>query len=848
MAEPLKTVFNPFTGKQDYITRIDSNTVQPGANCTSTSNSNGTVTINCTGGSGGGSPSLPFPAGATNYAQINPISQQSGATNVSSGTFSTLNSSTITIRSNSQTGPLTTVSSDWSGGSLLSQGPNFESLDNSEFVSNFQNASGGLSICVPGSAGDIFCSGSASISGGATEFYSGLNAIWFNLGLIAGGSPGNQVQLPLVTNAILGTDSNGVIISTPIISNLLKSTSTWTGKQTFSTVQITSNTILGSGTTAYADGTFVLNTRSGLTSSANGSIGYDTTNNNLHSGHSNADSVLPVTTITPTNGNCVSWSISGGSVKLADTGGVCGGSPGGGVLGYSAAAITLTAATRYFPVVGGGTPSTTETDVDTEAPSQATVTNLYASLSTALGAGNSAVITFRNNTADTSVTCTISGASATSCHDIVDSFNVASGDLMTYKVVTAGTVIVTPTVILTAQYGTTGNNGTVNTAASNLNAYYAVAGTAISGDVNMQVWPSSETHTGSGGLGVTYNISGGSETINSLTNNMPIWSNGSNLLVSSMTVSTFSATANGTYTWNKPSNITECAILMYGPGGSGGSGDGGAVSVVRVGGGGGGGGARCFEIVGAYDLPSTTSVVVGLGGASTLGGSSATGITGNAGSPTYFGSTMTVCHGGGGGGANTITAISGGGGGGTAGDGGAGGTASSSGGNPSTAANVIGISGGGAGDGANSNGKAAESGGGAGGGASTTGGSFGGQSLLGGGGGGAGGSINAGNPGTQSSGGNGGLTGPTSTFAAGAGGLGGNAGSGQNGAAGTASPFPTLYGGRGGGGGGSSNAGTGSNGGNGGWPGGAGGGGGSGTSVGGNSGSGADGAIWVWCW
>src|SRR6202789_603411 len=52
-AEPLKTVFNPFTGKLDYITRIDSNTVQGSGSCTSTSNSNGTVTITCTGGGGG---------------------------------------------------------------------------------------------------------------------------------------------------------------------------------------------------------------------------------------------------------------------------------------------------------------------------------------------------------------------------------------------------------------------------------------------------------------------------------------------------------------------------------------------------------------------------------------------------------------------------------------------------------------------------------------------------------------------------------------------------------------------------------------------------------------------------
>lgn len=57
-AEPLKQVFNPFTGKPDYITRIDSNTVIGGTNCTSTSNANGTVTITCAGGGGGISGSI----------------------------------------------------------------------------------------------------------------------------------------------------------------------------------------------------------------------------------------------------------------------------------------------------------------------------------------------------------------------------------------------------------------------------------------------------------------------------------------------------------------------------------------------------------------------------------------------------------------------------------------------------------------------------------------------------------------------------------------------------------------------------------------------------------------------
>jgi hypothetical protein len=53
-AEPVKTMFNPFTNKQDYITRIDSNTVIPGSNVTVTSNANGTVTVGATGGGGSG--------------------------------------------------------------------------------------------------------------------------------------------------------------------------------------------------------------------------------------------------------------------------------------------------------------------------------------------------------------------------------------------------------------------------------------------------------------------------------------------------------------------------------------------------------------------------------------------------------------------------------------------------------------------------------------------------------------------------------------------------------------------------------------------------------------------------
>src|SRR5713101_4979385 len=54
-AEPTKTLYNPFTGKLDYITRIDSNTIIGGVNCTVTSNAGGTVTITCPAGGSGAS-------------------------------------------------------------------------------------------------------------------------------------------------------------------------------------------------------------------------------------------------------------------------------------------------------------------------------------------------------------------------------------------------------------------------------------------------------------------------------------------------------------------------------------------------------------------------------------------------------------------------------------------------------------------------------------------------------------------------------------------------------------------------------------------------------------------------
>src|SRR5437660_6911788 len=244
------------------------------------------------------------------------------------------------------------------------------------------------------------------------------------------------------------------------------------------------NTFTAAGTLDLSGSTvpnaFLVPVLPGATATTNGALDYDSTNNNLHARRASADAVVPTTTVTPVNGNCTTWSVVSGSFRLGDTGSPCGGSPGGGIVGYSATSVTLTAGTRYFPIVGGGSPSTTETDVDTEAPSAATITNFYASVSVALGAGNSAVFTYRDNAVGQSLTCTISGASATTCNDSTHSFNKVKGDLLIIQVVKSGTIVVTPTLVMTAQFGTTGSNGTVNSGTINRPAYYAATGTAVS--------------------------------------------------------------------------------------------------------------------------------------------------------------------------------------------------------------------------------------------------------------------------------------------------------------------------------------------------------------------------------
>ena len=164
-----------------------------------------------------------------------------------------------------------------------------------------------------------------------------------------------------------------------------------------------------------------------------------------------------------------------------------GGSGGGGVLGYSASALTLpTAGTTFLAPVGGALASTTEANVTANAPAAAAISNMYVTLSAAPGTGNTIAFTFRDAGSSTAVTCTISGASATSCQDTTHSFTPVVGDALAVQVVTTGTVVIAPAVKIIAEYGVTGGGGGGSPGgsvgqwqANNAGSFGGLAGTSI---------------------------------------------------------------------------------------------------------------------------------------------------------------------------------------------------------------------------------------------------------------------------------------------------------------------------------------------------------------------------------
>ena len=158
----------------------------------------------------------------------------------------------------------------------------------------------------------------------------------------------------------------------------------------------------------------------------------------------------------------VTWSCTTTGIVTACSATASGGGSGGGIVTLASAGL-LPAGTQYVPIGGGslGAPTTTEAQAQVGAPSAATISSMFVTLSAAPGLSNSIAFTWRKAGASQTLTCTISGAVAVSCSDTTHSFTVAQGDLIDIQLVTTGTIVTSPAPLLTiaTAYGTTGTAG-----------------------------------------------------------------------------------------------------------------------------------------------------------------------------------------------------------------------------------------------------------------------------------------------------------------------------------------------------------------------------------------------------
>lgn len=131
--------------------------------------------------------------------------------------------------------------------------------------------------------------------------------------------------------------AGGASIVQNILPKLNHPTSTVFGDQV--------NTFTSAGTLDLSASTvassFRVENKTGITVALNGGLGYDTTSNNFHAGMNSADSIIPVTTVTPVNNNCPKWVVVSGNIQLGDTGSACG--AGGGAPALSSIVNATTA-------------------------------------------------------------------------------------------------------------------------------------------------------------------------------------------------------------------------------------------------------------------------------------------------------------------------------------------------------------------------------------------------------------------------------------------------------------------------------------------------------------------------
>jgi hypothetical protein len=187
---------------------------------------------------------------------------------------------------------------------------------------------------------------------------------------------------------------------------------------------------------------FRLRAAAGLTTSADGGIGYDTTNKNWHVWQNGADSFL-------FSGSAGGTYVVGDAIKvaslnpltLADSGGPPGGSGSASPIIFGSAAGVSTTLTQWFTASGL---TTNEAAAQWPVPRAGTVSNLQCRAGGPAQTGSqSDVLTVRKGLASTGtitssstvVTCTINSTNPNGCGDGTHNFTVAAGDVLDIQAV-----------------------------------------------------------------------------------------------------------------------------------------------------------------------------------------------------------------------------------------------------------------------------------------------------------------------------------------------------------------------------------------------------------------------------
>lgn len=191
---------------------------------------------------------------------------------------------------------------------------------------------------------------------------------------------------------------------------------------------------------------FKLRIGAGLTSSANGDCGYDTTNKMWHCWQNAADNFLFTGSAAGsyTDQDCVKFTKSGSTINIADSGGACGGSGSASPIVFSCGQAPSGTATQFC---GVGFLSSTESGTQTPVPRSGTVSNLQCRNGTSLSSSQTLTMTVRKGAAatgtitssSTALTCAVNSTNTNGCSDGTHNFTVAAGDVLDIQTVPTNT-------------------------------------------------------------------------------------------------------------------------------------------------------------------------------------------------------------------------------------------------------------------------------------------------------------------------------------------------------------------------------------------------------------------------